>query len=273
METRKSLLLSAGAIAIAALLAATDAFAQLSCTSRTTGENPGTFTVTVNPVTQSGRTIYTYTVTGANANKLFIFVKKGLGTNLVSLRNSSPGGTYLTPHTTDGGFPPLDTWRAVHHQDAVNFNNIAIGNTFTLDVPERYKPEEGLTTVLLGIKSTFEHCGPILGPTTPEAPTFPGSPLVQTVSAKTFANGCIYDVVADETGGNILAMALNANSPSTETVCGIGGCKPCAVVTAPNICETETGFPFCPPLKLGQPPIQSQPGGTCYYPRNIKFTC
>jgi hypothetical protein len=221
MEPRKSLLLSAGVIAIVALLAATNVFAQLSCTSKTTGENPGVFTVTVNPVNQNGRTTYTYTVTGANANKLFVFVKNGFGTppsnNLVTLVDGSPGGVLVTPHNFTGGFPPAETWRVVHHLDGVVFTSIAIGHTFTLDVPERFKPEEGLTTVFLGIKSTYEHCGPILGPTTPASPTFQGSPLVTTTSRQTFANGCAYFVTAGETD-NIISYGRRSCHPERKRI-------------------------------------------------------
>jgi hypothetical protein len=275
METRKYLRLSAGMVAIMALLAATNVFAQLSCTSKTTGEAGGSFTVNVVPQTQNGRTTYTYTVSGANANKLFIYVQKGLGADLVSLVDGAPSGSisYVTPHGTSASFPPPDAWKVVHHQDGVIFPSVAIGHTFALDVPERFKPEEGVTTILLGIKTTFEHCGPILGPTTPAAPTFEGSPLLQTISTKTFANGCIYDVTAGETDNIIVTMTLNPNSPPFETVCGPSGCQACTVTNSPNICEADGVLVFCPPLTLGQPPLQSEVGGTCYYPKNIKFTC
>ncbi len=272
METRKSLLLSAGVVAIVALLASTNVFAQLSCTSKTTGEAAGVFTVNVVPQTLNGRTTYTYTVSGANANKLFVYVKKGLGSDLLSFVDTSPGGVYVTPHGTAGGFPPPDAWKVVHHQDGVAFTSVAIGHTFTLDVPERFKPEEGVTTILLGIKTTYEHCGPILGPTTPTAPTFQGSPLVNTTSHQTFANGCSYFVTAGETDNIITSMVVDPATPF-ETVCGPSGCQACTVDNTPNSCETDLGLAFCPPAELGRPPLQSVLGGTCYYPKNLKYTC
>ncbi len=280
MKTRKSLLFSAGVVAIVALFAATNVFAQSSCTSKTTSEATGNFVVNVTQSAQNGRRIYTYTMTsptGKNPNKFFVFVKKGLnqipGDLVAKNITANTLGTYLTPDFFSGANPPSAAWNVVHHQDGVGFTNVAVSQVLQLDVSERYKPEESVTTVLLSIANTYEHCGPIYGPTTPAPPEFQGSPLVQTISTKTFADGCIYDVVADETGANIISMALNPNSPANETVCGVSGCKPCAVTISPFICEAETGFAFCPPLKLGQPPIQSTPGGTCYYPANLKFTC
>jgi len=274
METRKFLLSTTAVVAIVALLSATNVFAQLSCTSRTTGEAAGVFTVNVVPTTQNGRTTYTYTVSGANANKLFVYVKKGLGSDLVALVDGAPSGSisYVTPHGTSAGFPPPDAWKVVHHQDGVIFPSVAIGHTFTLDVPERFKPEEGVTTLLLGIKTTFEHCGPILGPTTPEAPSFQGSPLVTTTSHQTFANGCSYFVTAGETDNIITSMTVDPATPF-ETVCGVSGCQACAVDNTTNSCQTDLGLTFCPPAELGRPPLQSVPGGICYYPKNLKFTC
>jgi len=265
METRKSLLFSAGVVAIVALLAATNVFAQLSCTSKTTGEAAGVFTVTVNPVNQNGRTIYTYTVV-PNVNKLFVYVKQGLGTDLVALVGGSPSGiSYVTPHSTSANFPPSEVWKVVHHQDGVVFPS---GSIFTLDVPERFKPEEGLTTLLLGFSNTTnQHCGPILGPTTPESPTFQGSPLVSTTSRQTFANGCIYEVTAGETDNIITSMT------AVTQFATVAPFEECTVTNSPNICEQELGIPFCPPGELGRPPLQSVPGGDCYYPPNIKYKC
>jgi hypothetical protein len=263
METRKSLLLSAGVVAIVALLAATNAFAQLSCNSVGNSEGAGSFTVTVKTAHQNGHTIYTYAITRAIPSAIFLYVKKGLNTEGFSPTN---GGVYVTPHQSAGqaGFPPFDAWRVVHHQDGVVFPSVT---TFTLNVPERFKPEEGLTTILLGQKNSFEHCGPILGPTTPAAPTFQGSPLVSTVSRQTFENGCVYDVTAGETDNiitSITAVTAFGTNPPTEA---------CTVTNTPNICASDLNLPFCPPGELGRPPLQSLPGGTCYYPPNLKFAC
>jgi hypothetical protein len=277
MDIRKPLLFSAGVLAFVAMLAAPNAFAQTSCTSKTTSETAGIFTVTVNAVNQNGRTIYTYTVTGANANKLFVFVKQGLGPlgpDLVALVDGSPSGSisYVTPHNFASGFPPADAWKVVHHQDGVVFPSIAINHTFTLNVPERFNLQEGLTTLLLGTGSTYQHCGPILGPTTPAAQEFPGSPLVNTTSHLCFADGCCYFATAGLTDNIITNMTDDPNTPF-ETTCGPSGCQACHVTNSPNICEIDLGLTFCPPGELGRPPLQSVPGGTCYYPPNLKYPC
>jgi len=274
METKKSLLFSAGLLAIMAMLAASNAFAQTSCTSKTTNETAGVFTVTVNAVNQNGRTIYTYTVTGANANKLFVFVKQGLRPDLVALVDGSPSGSisYVTPHQT-ASFPSLtDVWKVVHHQDGVVFSSIAINHTFTLNVPERFNLQEGLTTLILGIGSTYQHCGPILGPTTPATQEFQGSPLVSTTSHLCFEDGCCYFATAGLTDNIITNMTDDPNTPF-ETTCGPSGCQACHVTNSPNICEIDLGLAFCPPGELGRPPLQSVPGGTCYFAPNLKYPC
>lgn len=264
MKMRKSLLLFGCVLAIVALLGVTNAFAQFSCTSKSfstkTGvEGPGVFTVTVDPQTQAGLTTYTYTVTGANASKLFIYVKQGLGADLVSMRDGDPlqPGNYLTPHTDAGGFPPPDAWRVAHHLDGVEFNNIAIAHTFGLRVPERYKPEEGLTTVLLANGPTFEHCGPILGPMTPEAPSFAGSPVVSSTERVVLSDGCAYFVTAGATD-NIITDIIpdSANNP-------LGACL---VYDNPGGFEADTGMKNChvekgrPPCSYDTPPAPADSG-------------
>jgi hypothetical protein len=142
METRKSLLLSAGAIAIAALLAATNVFAQSSCTSKTVKETTGSFVVNVTQQVKNGRRIYTYTMkspNNSNPSKFFIFVKKGLNLITGDLLISGTG-TYQTPDNFVGNNPPAAAWNVVHHQDGVGFTNVAINQVIQLDVSERYKP-------------------------------------------------------------------------------------------------------------------------------------
>jgi hypothetical protein len=279
METGKSSLFSAGALAIMAMLAASNTFAQTSCTSKTTSEGAGVFTITVNPVNQNGRTIYTYTVTGANANKLFVYVKRGLGPDLVALVDGTPSGSisYVTPHQFASSFPPAEAWKVVHHQDGVIFPSIAINHTFTLDVPERFNLQEGLTTLLLGIGSTYQHCGPILGPTTPAAQEgFEGSPVANITSKLCFNDGCCYDATSGPRDNIIVSMVPRPETPVETVGCGGTGqpaCQPCTVTNSPFICEDDLQIPFCPPLELGRPPLQSEVGGTCYAPPNLKFPC
>jgi hypothetical protein len=164
----------------------------------------------------------------------------------------------------------------VHHQDGVVFTNIAIGHSFTLDVPERFKPEEGLTTLLLGHGSTFEHCGPLVGPTTPAAQGaqggFANSPVASITSKLCFKNGCCYDATAGARDNIIVSMVPRPET-HVETVCGPLGCQLCKVTNDPFICEDDLDIPFCPPLELGRPPLQSEEGGICYAPPNLRFRC
>lgn len=274
MKTEKSLLWSAGAVVIAALLAATNVFAQLSCTSKTTKEETGNFIVNVVQTTFNGQRTYEYTMTNApgkngQPNKFFVYVKDGLDNDLSSTicagDNCSPA-TYLNHNETLGGFPP-EVWSVNNHEDGVGATNVAIDKVITLNVPERFKPEEAVTTVVLGIGSQYEHCGPIYGPTTPAAQEgFPGSPLVSTVSRKTFANGCVYDVTAGSTTNIVESMTpvtAYATVPPYEA---------CTVDSNAD-CATDLGLAFCPPGELGRPPLQSVAGGICYYPPNLKFAC
>lgn len=263
MKMRKSLLFLGSVLAIVALLGVTNAFAQLSCTSKSfttkpVAEGPGVFTVTVDPQTQNGFTTYTYTVTGANASKLFVYVKQGLNADLVSMRDGDPlqPGNYLTPHGDNGGFPPPDAWRVAHHLDGVEFNNIAIAHTFGLRVPERYKPEEGLTTVLLANGSTFEHCGPILGPTTPKAPAFEGLPVITQSYREVQESGCAIILTADTVNNLITGITSDPNTlvPTVyDPTLGSYACA-AAVVEEPELCKKELGTESCPPVERGRPP-------------------
>src|SRR6266849_3750926 len=83
METGKSSLFSACALAIVTMLAASNTFAQTSCTSKTTSEGTGNFIVNVSQQTQNGISSYLYSIQNVvgkngNPNKFFAFVKQGL---------------------------------------------------------------------------------------------------------------------------------------------------------------------------------------------------
>lgn len=276
MKTRKSLLLLAGVLAIVALLAATDVFARSSCTSETTTHATGNFIVNVAQITLNGRTSYTYTMSspiGKNPNKFFIYVKDGLEGNLVS--SIAPcatlpcPGVYVDHNEFNGSFPPAEVWKVNGHQDGVVFPAVAIDKVITLDVPERLKPEESTTTVLLGIGTTYEHCGPIFGPTTPATPSFQGSPLVTTTARLCFANGCCYNATVGVTDNIINSMTTASDTPNAT----VSPFEACTVTNSPNICEIETGLTFCPPQELGRPPMQDLPGGTCYTGSGTKYAC
>jgi hypothetical protein len=288
MKTRKFLLLASGVIAIAALLATTNAFAQFDqCTSyaidRKGNAVPGSNTVAVDQTTEAGRTTYTYTVTGDNANKFFVWVRRDLYSSDPGFSATCTGGggcvgEYVVPGDTPGNFPPAEAWNYARHEDGVVYQNIAINNQLILNVKERFQPEESLTTVLLGSASGFEFCGPIYGPKNPATPEFEGSPVSGDIKARIeFENGCSYNLTAGATDNLVKAVERHPDSPDYETV-GCGGegqpaCQECQPIVEPGICESDTGFPFCPPLELGRPPLFTVPGGTCYAPPNIKYPC
>lgn len=281
MEKRKSLLFSAGVFAVTTLLAATNVFAQSSCTSETITHASGNFIVNVAQTILNGKRTYTYTMTNApgkngNPNKFFVYVKDGLEPDLISricdpgLTNCSPAA-YLDHNETVGGFA-AEVWKVNRHEDGVGATSVAINKVITVNVPERFKPEEAVTTVVLGSGNTYEHCGPIFGPTTPAAEGFPGSPVANISSKICFENGCCYDATSGARDNIIVSMVPRPETP-VETVCGPSGCKACTVANQPNICETDLQIPFCPPLELGRPPLQSELGGTCYAPPNLRFPC
>ncbi len=285
METGKSSLFSAYALAIVTMLAAPNTFAQTSCTSKTTSEGAGAFIVTVNHQTQNGISSYLYSIQNApgkhvNPNKFFAFVKQGLNNppDLVAKdTTNNNSGAYVAPHQFSSSFPPADAWKVVHHQDGVVIPSVASGHQVQLQVSERYKPEEGVTTILLGVGSTYEHCGPILGPTTPGVQeAFQGSPLVSTTSHLCFANGCCYFATAGLKDNIVTDMTDDPDTPFETVGCGGSSqpaCQACHVTNSPNICEIELGLAFCPPTELGRPPLQSVPGGICYFAPNLKYPC
>ena len=280
METRKSLLFSAGVLAIVALLAATNVFAQSSCTSKTVKETTGNFVVNVAQTIVNGRRTYTYTVTSptnSNPNKFFVFVKKGLNNppDLTSINGGGTAGAYLTPDTfLANNAPPSAAWNVVHHQDGVAWTAISLSNNpFTLSVSERYKPEESLTTVLLGIASTFEHCGPIFGPTTPEPPDF-GGQFAASATNICFKNGCCYNASTDPTTGQVSNLVTDPATPIETAGCGGIGqpvCQACFANTTAS-CSADLNIPDCGKVVITAP-LQSAVGGLCYYPENIKFRC
>jgi hypothetical protein len=283
MEKRKSLLFWRGVVVALALLTAVNVFAQSSCTSETVNHTAGNIIVNVaQTTTPDGKRSYKYTMTNAPGktgapNKFFVYVRDGLENDLSSTICNSNGtscssAAYLDHNETVGGFP-AEVWRVNSHEDGVGATSVAIDKVITINVPERLNPQEQMTTVVLGVGTGTEHCGPLPGPTGPAAlDGFLGSPLVSTVSRKLFENGCAYFVTAGETDNIVQSMTPDPATPF-ETVCGPSGCKPCVVANTPHICETELGLVFCPPGELGRPPLQSVAGGTCYYPPNLKFTC
>jgi hypothetical protein len=254
--------------------------------------------VTMN--TTNGDTKYIYTITptpnGPNANKFFAYVKgrqgdgQGLQGDLVGTINGTSSGVYVVNGGSGAANCPPSTAWSNKTDDGWCFTSISTSNQPTLTVSERYQPAEGTTMVILSCSGGSKQCtggdtqvcGPILGPTTPAAAGFPGTPLVNTVSTKTFASGCIYDVTAGERDNIITSMSVSSHSPPFETI-GCGGigepvCKPCAVTiptydycTAPR--PDGLDLVFCPPGELGRPPIQSEPGGLCFYPPNLLFPC
>jgi hypothetical protein len=104
---------------------------------------------------------------------------------------------------------------------------------------------------------------------TPAVPAFENSPL-RTINVQLcFANGCCYKATSSLMD-NLITSLTPDPSGSKATVSPF---EECIVVEKPGICESETGLTFCPPIELGRPPIQSRPGGICYFPPNTKIKC
>jgi hypothetical protein len=102
---------------------------------------------------------------------------------------------------------------------------------------------------------------------TPAVPTFEGSPLRTITARLCFANGCCYNATSSLMDNLITSLTKDTFKATVEPF------EECTVVDQPGICESETGLTFCPPVELGRPPIQSRPGGICYFPPNTKITC
>ena len=279
MRTRKPMRWLAGTvIGVLALLIQTSAFAQLSCTSKTTSGGGGNFIVNVTQESQNGRTTYTYSFQNApgkngNPNKFFLYVKQGLNLEVpapaLDCLNGCADPVYLATGSNTGGFPP-DAWKNVRHLDGVGANNIAISRQYSITANDRFRPEESITTILLGLGSTYESCGPIFGPTNPLVPTIEGSPLQQITAELTMANGCKYIATANTTDNIITNLTTHPDTPFASSEPPHNG-EACTVET--EDCATALGLVFCPPVKLGSHFLQSTVGGTCYAPRNIKFPC
>jgi hypothetical protein len=101
----------------------------------------------------------------------------------------------------------------------------------------------------------------------PAMPTFEGSPLRTITARLCFANGCCYNATSSLMDNLITSLTKDTLKATVEPF------EECTVVDQPGICESETGLTFCPPVELGRPPIQSRPGGICYFPPNTKITC
>ena len=95
-------------------------------------------------------------------------------------------------------------------------------------------------------------------------------PLESSLGHQTMANGCQY-IMTFDTNDFVIGVILDPAGPQHETLGPGAGTTLCAVVEAS--CAAETGLAYCPPVKRGGQPIQGAPGGTCYYPKNIKVTC
>jgi hypothetical protein len=168
--------------------------------------------------------------------------------------------------------PPSGAWTFNKDNDGWCFTSVAMQNQPTLTVSERFKPEEGASTVLLTYANTTESCGPILGPTTQGAPTFAGSPLVTTTARQTYANGCAYFLTAGATDNIVTNITPDPATPFAT----VAPFEACQILNDPRSCEQALNIPFCPPTELGRPPLQSQPGGTCWLKTTkgtIPYTC
>lgn len=255
-----------GAVAIL-LLAATDVMAQSACTSLTTSQSSGNFTVSVTRVTtDQGRRQYRYTIVqngSKQPNKLFLWLHSSLAT---STTVSSPGSV-VAPGVNTSFNGADDAWKVASHESGAVWNNISTSqNPFVVEVPVLAQPD-ATTTLVIGVGSTYEHCGPIFGPVSPPAAVANG-PLVTTIAHLSFENGCSYFATVNLSTGQITGLTPDPATPNETS----GGSAACTADNNAN-CALETGLPFCGGNNVAQPPLQTEPGGICYYPNNIKFRC
>jgi hypothetical protein len=101
----------------------------------------------------------------------------------------------------------------------------------------------------------------------------PDSPVQTTTVRQVFENGCAYFVEVNVETNSFVGMTPDPATPFETVYDPDVDPRACTVTIAEEICEAETGLAFCSKVRPGQPPLQSELGGTCYYPRNIKFTC
>lgn len=259
MRMVKSLSLMGVVLVIVALLGATNAFAQSFCTSETTSHGTGNFRVDVAQTVLDGRTTYTYTMsspTGKSPNKFFMYVRDGLQGNLVSSVCDSTTGCSVQGHVdhnaSGGSSPATDVWKVNRHEDAVFITSVAIHKVIKVDVSNRFQPEDSLTSIVLGIGSTFEHCGPIFGPTNPEAPSFPGSQVLNTTMEQTL-------VMSGPSGDTTCTVDLEMEGRSNivKNVTLLSG--DCVIEVSPDSCAQHQGGGYCSEVRGGDPPT-THPG-------------
>lgn len=270
MGIRKSLLLSGGLLTIAALLGATTASAAVPsfCTT-------ANFRVDAVMNTANGLTSYQYAMSNVNgsiknANKFFAYSAKGLSGDLLGTLAGAASGNYQLNSTTGAAnCPPTSAWAFNEHNDGWCFTSVAMQALPTLTVSERFKPEEGATSVLLTYASTTESCGPILGPTTPAAPEFAGNPIVSRTVRQVLPDGCAYILTLDTTTDVVTGGTLDPSTPLNTDGDLCGGMYD----VPPGTCELETGAAFCAPVRGGGPPSSFLTGDLVGGGANIATTC
>ena len=271
MGTRKSLRLS-GVLAIAALLGATNVSATPPPTHCVTTD----FSVDVTMHNTGGVTSYEYSMsspTGKTPSKFFAYVKgrqsmgQGLQGDLQGSLAGVPAGSYVLNGSTSPACVSGSAWTLIKDRDGYCFPTVSITSSPMLTVSERDKPEEGTTNVVIATPTSYQTCGPILGPTTPAAMAA-GSPLVAATVHQTFANGCAYFLTVD---GNNFVIDVTADPATPHAT--VSPFEACTVTTGESICEIDLVVAHCPSVRPGEDVIQGMTGGTCYYPPNKKFTC
>lgn len=274
MRSLKTLLLLVGVFGIVRLVLPTTVLAGTHSCSTTD------FDISVTVTHANGRSTYVYNLTraDANLNKFFIYLLRGLN-ETGDFKFHCNGGSFDEPNCSGGykfngddlsGSALAGVWDDNKHNDGLQVTSVAVGTfPITIDVTEREpgREQEDETSILIPVGSKLQTCGPIEGPMQARKRSLVGNPLVQTVTEQTFANGCTYLIQYDPVTLLITGM---------EAVTEFGTGNPpdhCIVTQEPNVCENELEFPFCPPARINNPPLQTAPGGTCYYPSNLKFPC
>lgn len=254
--------------------------------------NMSGLTISVTVTHANGRSLYEYRPILAFAapqhsrehhpsalrNAFFIYIKRGLndpatGDMVVTVGNPPVvqplRSVYLANGVSPHGTTLHKVWDNNKHHDAILIPNVTNHDfPIILNVKEREpdrQENETDTTILFSGGYPWRKCGPIEGPMQAQKDSFVGNPLLNSVAEQTFENGCKYSVFSHPVTNVITAMV--ALTPQ-----GTGNPPDVCTVEPEADCAGETGLIFCPPGRIGQPPLQSIAGGICYYGR-IKYRC
>jgi hypothetical protein len=216
-----------------------------------------------------GETSYQYTVTSPTGKvpTNFLVLTKGRQVDSQGLEgdiHGSIGGVAAGSYVRNGSTaiancPSSSIWTSNKKDDGWCFPTVAITDKPTLKVSERFNPEEGQTNIIIGNSSVPKVCGPILGPTTPAAPAFVGSPLIETTVTILMQNGCSYFATYNSHSRVLTSITPDPATPHAT----VDPFEACAVTPSATTCEAQMGVVYCPESVIGQTFFQTTAGGLC----------